>query len=155
MNRFTFASFAILAVVGTGLMIGLAGCSDSASTTSSTSPSPVSTSPNEDVGDDHDHGDHSHEGHDHQAMKEGLAELSETDQKAAMQQHICPVTEEMLGSMGTPLKVSLENQDVWVCCKGCVKKVTENPEEYLAKLKEHHDHAAHQAGEHGDHNPGE
>ncbi len=147
MNRLTFASLAILAVVGTGLMLGLVGCSDSTSTT----PSPVAESTESHV-DDHGHGAHSHEGHDHQAMEQGLAELSEADRKAAMQQHICPVTEEMLGSMGTPIKVSLENQDVWVCCKGCVKKVTESPKKYLEKLA---DHAAHQSGEHSDHKHGE
>lgn len=153
MNRLTFASLAVLTIVGIGITMGLTGCSDSASTDSATTPASTEAV-GADSSDAHDHGDHDHEGHDHGAMEKGLAELSEADRKAAVEQHLCPVTGEMLGTMGTPIKVSLEDQDVWVCCKGCVKKMTEDPGKYLAKLAEHGDHKGgeHKNGEeHGDH----
>ena len=65
-----------------------------------------------------------------------LAELSDEDREAALEQRVCPVSGEELGSMGKPIKVSVEGGDVFVCCQGCVDAVQENPDEYLAKLKE-------------------
>jgi len=64
----------------------------------------------------------------------GISELPESEQAAALEQKICPVSDKPIGSMGKPIKVSLEGQDVFVCCEGCVDMVKEEPEKYLAKL---------------------
>ena len=63
-----------------------------------------------------------------------LAELSEEDREAALEQRVCPVSGEELGSMGKPIKVTVEGEDVFVCCKECVDTIKENPDEYLTKL---------------------
>ncbi len=49
-------------------------------------------------------------------------------------QKICPVTGELLGSMGAPVLVSVAGQSVYVCCKGCEKPLLRKPDEYLPKL---------------------
>ena len=49
-------------------------------------------------------------------------------------QKICPVTGEPLGSMGTPVRVSIGGKPVYVCCKGCEKSLLRKPDEYLSKL---------------------
>ena len=78
-------------------------------------------------------------GHSHsdskQAINEALNKLATKDRAAALQQKICPVTEQPLGSMGVPKKITFQGQDIFVCCKGCIDKVTAEPEKYLKKLK--------------------
>lgn len=64
-----------------------------------------------------------------------FASLSEPDRTAALAQKICPVSDEPLGSMGAPLKVTVEGRDVFLCCEGCKKALEEDPQKYLAKLK--------------------
>jgi hypothetical protein len=64
-----------------------------------------------------------------------LSQLSEADRTAALAQKICPVSDEPLGSMGTPPKVTVDGQDVFICCTGCEEALKSNPDEYLAKLK--------------------
>jgi Cu(I)/Ag(I) efflux system membrane fusion protein len=49
-------------------------------------------------------------------------------------QKICPVTGAKLGSMGSPIKLILNDQPVFICCSSCQKLLQENPDEYLAKL---------------------
>jgi hypothetical protein len=63
-----------------------------------------------------------------------FASLSEADRTAALAQKICPVSDEPLGTMGTPLKVTVEGRDVFLCCEGCKKALEEDPQKYLAKL---------------------
>lgn len=54
----------------------------------------------------------------------------------------CPVMEETkLGEMGAPIKVMVTGKDgvehaVFVCCKGCKRKVLADPEAMLAKVAE-------------------
>ena len=48
-------------------------------------------------------------------------------------QRTCPVTGEELGSMGEPIPVNVKGETIFVCCQGCVKKVQQNPDKYLAK----------------------
>lgn len=67
---------------------------------------------------EHDHAGHDHAGHDHGDGKG----LSEEDQLHIAIQQICPVTGEKLGAMGTPIKVQVEGQIVFLCCKGCMSK---------------------------------
>lgn len=68
-------------------------------------------------------------------MKAELAKLSPEDAAAAERQHMCPVSGEMLGTMGAPLKIDVKDQQVWICCDGCKDKLLASPDEYLAKLK--------------------
>ena len=63
---------------------------------------------------------------------EGIAKLSVNDQHAALQQRICPVTRQPLGSMGTPIRVHVAGRSVFVCCEGCIKRLQNDPQRYLA-----------------------
>tara|TARA_E500000305_G_scaffold10835_1_gene7388 strand:- start:2843 stop:5050 length:2208 start_codon:yes stop_codon:yes gene_type:complete len=63
-----------------------------------------------------------------------LEELSEEDQKLAKEQIFCPVTEMPLGSMGVPLKVTTNEQNMLICCEGCRERVQNEPDKYLAKI---------------------
>lgn len=47
---------------------------------------------------------------------------------------VCLVTGNKLGSMGTPITLNHEGQEVKLCCRPCVAKFNENPQRYLAKL---------------------
>jgi len=62
-----------------------------------------------------------------------VAPLDESDRPRIARQQVCPVTGGRLGSMGTPVKVLVGDQPLYLCCKGCVGKVAENPDRYLAK----------------------
>ncbi len=46
----------------------------------------------------------------------------------------CVVTDNKLGSMGTPVTKVYGDQEVKFCCKPCVKKFEKNPKRYLSKL---------------------
>src|SRR5690606_6737623 len=50
-----------------------------------------------------------------------LAELSGPDRALAKSQKACPVSGEPLGSMGAPIKVTVEGRSLFVCCEGCVE----------------------------------
>jgi hypothetical protein len=67
-------------------------------------------------------------------VAEAMAQLSEEDRRAAMQQGFCPVTEEPLGSMGKPYRVVVHDRVVFLCCSACEQELRANPEIYLAKL---------------------
>jgi len=64
----------------------------------------------------------------------GLAELSVEDRELAKKQRICPVSGELLGAMGKPIKTTVKGKTVFLCCEGCEKELKENPDKYLAKL---------------------
>jgi YHS domain-containing protein len=63
-----------------------------------------------------------------------LAKLSDADRAAAEKQKNCPVSGKPLGSMGTPVKVTVKGQDVFLCCAGCKAAIEKDPDKYLAKL---------------------
>lgn len=65
-----------------------------------------------------------------------LAKLSAEDRSLAQAQGYCAVSEEPLGSMGPPIKLIINDQPVFVCCKGCDKKAKSNPDATLAKVAE-------------------
>lgn len=48
-------------------------------------------------------------------------QLSKRDQLKAAVQGICPMTGQKLGSHGEPLKVKIGKEELFVCCKGCLK----------------------------------
>ena len=84
----------------------------------------------------HEHGDHEHgSGGDSAEIEAAMAKLSPEDRALAERQKTCPVSGDPLGSMGTPIKVTVEGRDVFVCCKGCIKQVKEHPEKYLPPSK--------------------
>lgn len=65
-----------------------------------------------------------------------LAELSPEDQELAARQRFCAVLpESRLGSMGTPVKLSIEGQTVFVCCQGCSEQALADPQATVAKVK--------------------
>jgi Cu(I)/Ag(I) efflux system membrane fusion protein len=68
-------------------------------------------------------------------MKAELAKLSPEDAASAENQHFCPVSDEMLGTMGAPIKVDVNGKSVWICCEGCREDLLADPDKYLAKLK--------------------
>jgi uncharacterized protein (TIGR03000 family) len=71
------------------------------------------------------------------AIRDTLAELPPEDRKLAEQQQFCPIQPaNQLGAMGTPVKVMLKGQPVFLCCKDCVEKARKEPDKTLAKLKE-------------------
>lgn len=104
-----------------------------------TVPTSSSTPAADDGHGDHDHGDHAYHGESGQTnmekMKAELAKLSPEDAASAERQHLCPVSGEMLGTMGAPQKVDVSGQQVWICCDGCKDQLLETPDQYLAKLK--------------------
>ncbi|MBL4884564.1 MAG: hypothetical protein JKY95_08535 [Planctomycetaceae bacterium] len=112
------------------LAVAMLGCNSSTETPAASE----NASESDDAHADHDHGNHDGKS-DMEMMKENLAKLSPEDAASAEKQHICPVTGEMLGTMGLPIKVTVKDQDVWVCCDHCVDKLKTDPEKYIAKLK--------------------
>lgn len=68
------------------------------------------------------------------AVLESLADLSPEDRALAIKQRICPVSDETLGSMGTPVKVRVRDRDVFICCESCEEDLLAKPDEFLAKL---------------------
>jgi YHS domain-containing protein len=67
-------------------------------------------------------------------VPEELADLSEADRAAVLAQKVCPVSGQELGAMGTPIKVTVEGRDVFLCCEGCKDDLLADPGKYLAKL---------------------
>lgn len=49
-------------------------------------------------------------------------------------QATCPVMDASLGSMGQPVKVMVGDKAIFLCCKGCVKKIQADPARYLAAV---------------------
>ncbi len=67
-------------------------------------------------------------------IPKGLTNLSASDRAVALAQRVCPVTADVLGEMGTPIKVRVSGRDVFVCCQGCVEDLKSDPKSYLARL---------------------
>lgn len=66
-----------------------------------------------------------------------LGKLPEADRAAAESQRWCAVLENnRLGSMGTPVKVTVNGKVVFLCCAGCKAKATANGPATLAKVTE-------------------
>jgi len=69
-------------------------------------------------------------------MHPSFAKLSPEDQRLAQAQGRCPVTEDLLGSMGTPVKVTVGEEPVFLCCKACQKQALSDAAKTLSKVKE-------------------
>ncbi|TWU50650.1 Archaeal TRASH domain protein [Rubripirellula tenax] len=59
---------------------------------------------------------------------------TQADAAAIAAQKFCPVMDEPLGGMGTPIKVMVGDKPIYLCCKGCIKKVQAEPTKYLALI---------------------
>ena len=68
------------------------------------------------------------------AIEEALAKLSPADRDLAKRQKVCPVTDMPLGSMGAPIKMSVNGRPVFICCEGCRGPLLAEPVKHLAKL---------------------
>jgi Cu(I)/Ag(I) efflux system membrane fusion protein len=64
------------------------------------------------------------------------AAVSEADQRLIKAQRLCPMSDKPLGSMGTPVKVLINNQPVFLCCDGCRQDALGHPAQTLKKVKE-------------------
>ena len=48
----------------------------------------------------------------------------------------CVVSGKKLGSMGDPIVLTHEGQQIKLCCKGCVKRFNAKPADYVKKMNE-------------------
>jgi hypothetical protein len=67
-------------------------------------------------------------------IRANLASLSSADRALAEKQKVCPVSNEPLGAMGPPKKITVAGRDVFICCPSCEEPVTHEPAKYLAKV---------------------
>lgn len=73
---------------------------------------------------------------DEEEITASLAKLEPTDRAVAQEQRFCPVQEGVrLGTMGTPVKLSLEGKTVFLCCQGCVAHAERNPKQILETVE--------------------
>ena len=69
-------------------------------------------------------------------IKTALAKLSDSDRPLAEAQKFCPVLKgSRLGLMGTPVRIVVEEQPVFLCCDSCREKAFADPKETLAKVE--------------------
>ncbi len=66
-----------------------------------------------------------------------IKQLPAADQELALKQALCPVSDEHLGEMGKPHKISVEGRTVFLCCENCEKDIKADPKKFLAKLDAH------------------
>ena len=64
-----------------------------------------------------------------------IEKLPEEDRQPAKAQALCPVTGAALGSMGVPVKITLRDRPVYLCCKSCIGKAKRDPDGILKKLE--------------------
>ncbi len=69
-------------------------------------------------------------------IRAALDKLDPEDRKLAEAQKFCSVhTENRLGSMGEPVKLTLKGQPVFLCCKSCKAKAEREPDKSLANVE--------------------
>jgi hypothetical protein len=85
------------------------------------------------------HDGDAHEDHSDADVAAAMATLSPEDRTTAEAQKFCAIsTGSLLGSMGTPLRLEIKGEPVFLCCSGCKSRALKNPDETLAivaKLK--------------------
>jgi predicted small lipoprotein YifL len=70
-------------------------------------------------------------------IEKARAALSPEDRRLVDAQDFCPVMEHnRLGVMGPPVKVTVKDRPVFLCCKGCRRKALADPDKTLAKVEE-------------------
>lgn len=110
----------------TSFFIGCSAEQQSEPAATTTAASPAQSSPGETSESDEEQAE----------INEALAKLSLEDRALAEKQKVCPVTDEPLGSMGTPIKVTVDGREAFVCCEGCVDELKNNFAKYEEKLPE-------------------
>jgi YHS domain-containing protein len=65
----------------------------------------------------------------------GLLSAADTGIPATYPLKKCVVSDEDLGTMGKPVKVTHDGTDVYLCCKSCLKDFNKDPAKYRAKVK--------------------
>ena len=63
-----------------------------------------------------------------------VTSATDADTALVKRQAKCPVMDEPLGSMGLPIKVMVGDRPIFLCCKGCIKKIQAEPAKYLAMV---------------------
>jgi hypothetical protein len=70
-------------------------------------------------------------------IEANLAQLSPEDRKQVEEQQYCPLMKDVrLGARGVPIKVTVEGQTVFVCCRGCQRQAGKEPGKVVEGLKE-------------------
>jgi len=70
-------------------------------------------------------------------IQASLAKLSEADRSLAQQQKFCTVLpKSRLGSMGTPVRIEIKGQPVFLCCEACRDEALADPDATLKKASE-------------------
>jgi hypothetical protein len=70
-------------------------------------------------------------------IRAALSQLDPQDQQLAQEQEFCAIeSENRLGAMGKPVKLTIKDQPVFLCCKGCAERAQANPDKTLAKVEE-------------------
>jgi hypothetical protein len=89
-----------------------------------------------------------------------LAKLPAEERAAAEAQKYCPImSTRLLGTMGAPIKLTLDGKSVYLCCPDCVADAKANPAETAARAeqlklrkvdmkKRHNHHGHHKHAEH-------
>jgi membrane fusion protein, copper/silver efflux system len=73
---------------------------------------------------------------DEEAIQGALDELAPEDRKLAEAQRYCAVLDgSRLGSMGSPIKLFIDGQPVFICCEGCREKAIADPQATLERAK--------------------
>jgi hypothetical protein len=76
-------------------------------------------------------------------LKAALSKLAPEDQLLAERQKYCAVMPAVrLGEMGTPLKVTIRGEVLYVCCENCLSPAGDDADKTLAQWKEVKDRAA-------------
>jgi hypothetical protein len=60
----------------------------------------------------------------------GVAAVNDSDREGIARQGKCPVTGEFLGGHGTPVKLLIGSQTLYLCCRACIDEVTSAPERF-------------------------
>jgi Cu(I)/Ag(I) efflux system membrane fusion protein len=141
-----FQSYGVLSwIAALGLAVTLSGCGSPAPQEKQNPTTPAESKLQQKPAGQGEHA--GHEGHEDHAAQDhhtdaapadttkGLAELSDADRAAAEKQRVCPVSGDVLGSVGKPYKVTVKGRTVFLCCPDCKEAITKNPDKYLAKLK--------------------
>ena len=122
-------------------VVALSGCGSS---TPRSQEKPKTTTPSDSqaqeqpAGQEQHAGHAGHEGHDDTTGPNalpGLAELSPSDRAAAEKQRVCPVSGDLLGSMGKPIKVIVKGQTVFLCCRGLQETTHRRSRHVLGQIK--------------------
>ncbi len=70
-------------------------------------------------------------------IQAALDKLGPEDRKLAEAQKFCAVqAKSRLGSMGTPIKIEVKGQPLFLCCEHCEEDARKDPEKTLARVKE-------------------